>query len=232
MKIVEETLPNEDVNPDRRQVLRAFASFAVLAVPFSCAGWPAPPLAGGPDVQPLVAQVRRLADALSFLGEPLADLAPLRAVDESSDRAAVVSTIEQWLAPRCLIDVRINPEARVSVARGAAPARLVEQGWRAFLVKVRNEAGVTGPFTIESPQARPVYRPATGNSIAPLTVRPADVVDRWLALQMFDEKPMEPPVQPRRRPARGAARGDDRQRQRGHRLPQPDRRSLRRRAVT
>ena len=192
MKIVEETLPNEDVNPDRRQVLRAFASFAVLAVPFSCAGWPAPPSAGGPDVQPLVAQVRRLADALSFLGEPLADLAPLRAVDESSDRAAVVSTIEQWLAPRCLIDVRINPEARVSVARGAAPARLVEQGWRAFLVKVRNEAGVTGPFTIESPQARPVYRPATGNSIAPLTVRPADVVDRWLALQMFDEKPMEP----------------------------------------
>jgi hypothetical protein len=96
------------------------------------------------------------------------------------------------LLPRCLVEVRINPEARVSVTRGPAPARLVEQGWRAFLVKVGNEAGLTGRLTLESPQARPVYRPSTQNAMAPPSVRPADIVDRWLALQMHDEKPMEP----------------------------------------
>src|SRR5436309_1447837 len=49
-------------------------------------------------------------------------------------------------------------------------------------------------FAIAMPQARPVYRPGTGNAMAPPTVRPADVVDRWLALDMFDDKPMEPPL--------------------------------------
>ena len=28
--------------------------------------------------------------------------------------------------------------------------------------------------------------------MAPPSVRPADIVDRWLALEMYDEKPMEP----------------------------------------
>ena len=76
--------------------------------------------------------------------------------------------------------------------RAAAPARLVEQGWRAYLVKVRNEAGVTGALTLESPQARPVYRRGTGLAMAPQSVRPADVTDRWLDLDTYGQKPMEP----------------------------------------
>ena len=96
------------------------------------------------------------------------------------------------LDPRCLLDIRINPESRVSVDRGGATPQLVEQGWRAYLVKVRNEAGVTGALRVESPQARPVYRRSTGASLAPRSVLPADIVDRWLALDTYEERPMEP----------------------------------------
>ncbi len=146
------------------------------------------------DRQPLVAAVRRLIDAMAFLGEPFSDTdrARLDAAGNLAASADVVAEIERVLDPRCLVVVRINPESRVSVERGAAPARLVEQGWRAFLLKVRNEAGVTGVLTAESPQARPVYRPSTGSPLAPQSVLPADIADRWLALTTYSAKPMEP----------------------------------------
>ncbi len=146
------------------------------------------------EPQPLLAAVRRLVDAMAFLGEPFsdADRARLTAAGNQTRAADVVSEIERVLDPHCLVTVRINPESRVSVERGAAPARLVEQGWRAFLMKVRNEAGVTGVLNAESPQARPVYRPGTGSPLAPQSVLPADIADRWLALTTYGAKPMEP----------------------------------------
>ncbi len=180
-------------DPDRRRLIKTAANLAMLAVPFGKTLRAAPPAARRlPDAQPLLAQVRRVAEALAYLGEPFADAAALAAIDASSESSTVVSNVERLLAPRCLLEVRINPESRVSIARGAAAAELVEQGWRAFLVRVQNEAGVTAPLVLSSPQARPVYRPSTSNSIAPVTVRPDDIADRWLALQSYDEKPMEP----------------------------------------
>ena len=179
-------------NPlDRRALLRAFGELAALAVPL---------LAGvrlqaaATELQTLLAQIRRVLEAMRALGEPLADadVAALTAAENSGDAAAIAAAVERLVAGRCLASVRINPEGRVSIARGAADARLVEQGWRAFLIKVQNEAGVTARLVLESPQARPVYRPATGNAMAPPSVRPADVRDRWLALEMYDEKPLEP----------------------------------------
>jgi hypothetical protein len=177
---------------DRRDVLRTLAQLAVLALPLGCTRRPA--AAAGIEIQPVLAQTRRLIEAMRALGEPFpeADVAALTAAENSSDPAVVLAALDRLVGGRCLAEVRINPEARVSIVRGPAEARLVEQGWRAFLVKVRNEAGVTGRLAIESPQARPVYRPATGNAMAPPSVRPADIVDRWLAVEMFDDKPMEP----------------------------------------
>jgi hypothetical protein len=153
-------------------------------------------LTSGPltDLQPLIADVRRVVEAMAYLGEPFPDSerARLDAAASMSDEVRAVVEVQRILDPNCLFVVRINPESRVSIERGAAPARLVERGWRAFLVKVRNEAGVTGALAAESPQARPVYRPGTGSPIAPLTVLPADVADRWLALETFVDRPMEP----------------------------------------
>ena len=175
----------------RRAVFRSFAELALAAVPLLRA---ARVEAGPLELQPLLAQVRRLLEALHSLGEPFpdGDIAALTAAEHSGDATAIANAVERLLATRCLLDVRVNPEGRVSVARGPADPRLVEQGWRAFLVKVQNEAGVTARLAVESPQARPVYRPATGNAMAPPSVRQSDVLDRWLALEMYDEKPLEP----------------------------------------
>jgi hypothetical protein len=175
----------------RRAVLRTLAELPLAALPLLRA---VRLDANGVELQPLLAQVRRVLDAMDALGEPFAatDVTALTAAENAGDAASIAAAVERLLASRCLAEVRINPEARVAVTRGPADARLVEHGWRAFLIKVHNEAGVSARLAMESPQARPVYRPATGNAMAPPSVRQSDIVDRWLALEMYDEKPLEP----------------------------------------
>jgi hypothetical protein len=150
------------------------------------------------ELQPFLAQTRRLVDAMASLGEPFSETErqQIDAAANLTDQVQAVTDLGRVLDARCLLDVRINPESRISVERGRAPAPvpLVEHGWRAYLIKVQNEAGVTGALAIESPQARPVYRPGTGLAMAPAppSVRPADITDRWLELSSFGQKPMEP----------------------------------------
>ena len=176
----------------RRGAVVALLQCGIFAQAFGCHQ-----LAAGPfqtESQPLLAAVGRLVDAMAFLGEPFSESDKARLLAAGSQKTAdeAVAEIERVLDPHCLVSVRINPESRVSVERGAAPARLVEQGWRAFLMKVRNEAGVTGVLNAESPQARPVYRPGTGSPLAPKSVLPADIADRWLVITNHGAKPMEP----------------------------------------
>ena len=146
---------------ERRVVLRTLAQFAMALPLGGRACWPRTGRSAAPAG----------AGAAHHRGDESARRAvrrrpssrDLKAAEESGDGAAILAAIDRTLASRCLAEVRINPESRVSIARGQAAARLVEQGWRAFLVKVRNEAGVTSRLVLESPQARPVYgrRPAT-----------------------------------------------------------------------
>src|SRR5262245_30012005 len=173
---------------NRRRAIGSILQFTVLAHPLGRK------LLAAVETQPLVAQVRRLLDAMEYLGEPFSagERERLEAAANVSDEARAIDDTQRILDARCLVSVRINPESRVSVERGAAPARLVEQGWRAYLIKVRNEAGVTGVLRLESPQARPVFRASTGLSMVPETVRPSDIADRWLDLDTYAQKPMEP----------------------------------------
>src|SRR5262245_38103820 len=102
------------------------------------------PRVEGVALQPVAAQTRRLIEALDSIGQPLLDPAERARLDAalaSSDEAAALREIQSLLDPHCLFGVVVNPESRVKVARGPADAALLEQGWRAFLVKVRNEAG-------------------------------------------------------------------------------------------
>ncbi|MCA9166650.1 MAG: CehA/McbA family metallohydrolase [Planctomycetales bacterium] len=142
--------------------------------------------------QPLQSQVRRLVQALEFLGQPLTP--PQRqAIDaalEETDDAKCVEQIQKTLNPLCLLAVHINPESRVKVAAGHADKNLVEQGWQVFLVKVHNEAGVTAQLKVNSPNAAPLYKGSTGSPDPAESVRPQDVPDRWLDAQMFDGKPL------------------------------------------
>jgi hypothetical protein len=157
----------------------------------------------GDDLQPFVAQVRRLAEALEYLGEPFAaaELAAIERAANDPDAARALAAVQRIVDRRVLFHVEINPESRVSVRRGAAEPVLVEKGWRVFLVKVKNDAGVTAPLRASSPQALPVYARGVdpdipgGFSRDPVPrqkITPRQVADRWLDMAMFDKQPLEP----------------------------------------
>lgn len=133
------------------------------------------------ESQPLWAQARRVMEALEFLGNPLpeATKSSLQNVADKGDGAALVKAIQEAFDPHCLLGISINPESRVKVAQGSAAAQLVEQGWRQFLIKVHNEAGVTAELRGASPNALPL-----ANSPQ------AQVADRWLEMQLFAAQPL------------------------------------------
>jgi hypothetical protein len=142
--------------------------------------------------QPLAAQVRRVVEALDRLGQPLPG--PLKArltkALEATDPDASVRPIQEALDAACLIGVRINPESRVTAVQGPARPDLIQGGWRVFLVKVHNEAGVTAALRAESPNAAPLYRASTGSPEPTATVPPAEIPRRWMDLRMFDDRPL------------------------------------------
>ncbi len=132
------------------------------------------------EVQPLLVQANRLMEALDYLGAPLSDQSRklLDQARQAEDRSAR-QLVQQAFDPLCLAGITINPESRVKVVPGPAPRELDQNGWRVFLVKVDNQAGVTAPLQAESPQALPI----AGSP-------PADVRDRWLEMNMFQSRPL------------------------------------------
>ena len=150
------------------------------------------------ELQPLGAQVSRLVETLDYLGAPLpeADRAALTRAGDDSDASRAVATYQEVLDRHVLVEVHINPESRVKVTQGPAAPVLVEGGWRTFLVKVHNEAGVTTRLSTQSPSAQRVWsRGPRGFSMDPnpkTTIGDRDVLDRWLDLSLYDKPPMTP----------------------------------------
>ena len=105
--------------------------------------------------QPLAAQANRVVEALDFLGSPMDKntLDGLKKACEMRD----ATKIQQILDPLTLVNININPEARVKVSRGKAEASIQQNAYTAFLVKVVNEARVTSSLKVFSPQMGPVY---------------------------------------------------------------------------
>ena len=151
------------------------------------------------EKQPFVAQVRRLIQAMEFLGEPFsaAEMHELETAINTSDGDAV-HKIQAVLDAHALFAVTINPELRVRVSAGQAKPELVEQGWRQFLVKVTNQAGSAARLAVVSPQAQSVFVAQKqtesdvhfhhGKSPEP----PLSATDIWLDLLTFDDQPLQP----------------------------------------
>lgn len=132
------------------------------------------------DVQPLRAQTARLAEALELVGQPLAaESAGKLAALALDDPTQFTAQVQDLLDPHCLAAVRVGSDGVGEVVPRPGPLPLVEQGWRAYLVKVVNSAGSTGQLRVESRQARPV-----ANSPA------ADVADLWLSLAPYTGQPL------------------------------------------
>jgi hypothetical protein len=156
------------------------------------------PLVVDVEQQPLVSATRRVVDALKFVGAPLKeeDKKSLEAAWADPDEKKSIRKIQEILDPYCLVAVTINPESRVSAVEGPAAKELIQQGWRTFLVKVVNQAGITPGLRPESPNLGPVYLQGHGARERPLkdsrlAIAPAELKDRWLALEMYDKQPLK-----------------------------------------
>jgi hypothetical protein len=146
----------------------------------------------GVPLQPLAQQVRRLESALRYLGQPLpaADHLAINEAVARGDEAAAATRLQAILDRYVLAAVRINPESRVSVEPGAAKPELVQGGTRLFLIKVLNEAGVTAPMTVQSPNSGRVYVPSRGSPEPKMELTDAQVRERWAEITIFDRPPM------------------------------------------
>ena len=166
------------------------------------------PVIEGVDAQPLLAQARRLSEAMEFLGTPFpaeTKNALQRASDEVDD-AKAVRMVQQALDPYCLVAVDINPESRVKAAYGAAKAKLVQNGWRHYLVKVHNQAGSTAELKAASPNAMAVFESFSLQTPSDQALRPQmrinqndrhqkpkpDQRSRWLDMMMLNRQPLQP----------------------------------------
>ncbi len=142
-------------------------------------------------LQPLAQQARRLETTLAYLGQPLAP-SDRRLIDDAlavTDEEEGVRQIQTALDKYALAVVRINPESRVSVEQGPAAPELVEGGTRVFLVKVLNEAGVTAPLRVDSPNSGDVFLRSNGSPEPARTLTTRDVRERWTTISLYNRQP-------------------------------------------
>jgi len=148
------------------------------------------------EVQPFLAQAIRLQEALSFLGSSLTNEGEkrLKALQHQPLTQEVTKKIQEILDPYCLATITINPESRVTVDRGPAEAKLIQHGWTSFLVKVKNDAGVTAQLQVESPNAAsPLFAPSWEPQVAEnKKLSAGQVANRFLELQIYRNRPLLP----------------------------------------
>jgi hypothetical protein len=180
---------------------RTLCSFLAFSPVFLLCVWSVQadelPIVNGVEYQPLAAQVRRVDEALDYLGQPLSDETKAKidsALRGIATTSSVITTraLQETLDPYCLVGVRIDSERRVKAALGPARPELVQQGWRVFLMKVQNEARVVAPLAVASRNALPVYHRATGSPEPKKTVPEDAIPERWAEVQMYDDRPMTP----------------------------------------
>jgi hypothetical protein len=145
------------------------------------------------EFQPFASATRRLLEALEYIGAPLAadERAAVQAALESSDSEKALEDIQAVLDKHCLLGVMISPESRVKVQEGPAPKELMQNGWRNFLVKVNNQAGVTAELGVGGPNSLPVYVHSHGGPDPDSKVAEHEVRDRFLDIESFTERPLK-----------------------------------------
>ena len=145
------------------------------------------------EFQPFASATQRLTEALDYLGSPLSedDLSAIQGALVSDDHAQAIVDIQKILDAYCLVGVNINPESRVKVKEGPVNKELMQQGWRTFLVKVHNEAGVTAPLAAESENAAPLYKRSTGRPDPEMTVPKSDIPHRFLDIEVYSNPPLK-----------------------------------------
>ena len=145
------------------------------------------------EFQPLASATERLIEALDYLGSPLSEnnLSAIKEALVSENHEQAITDIQRILDLYCLVGININPESRVKVKEGPANKELMQQGWRTFLVKVHNEAGVTAPLVAESENAAPLYKRSSGSPDPEMTVPKSEIPHRFLDIQVYSNPPLK-----------------------------------------
>jgi len=153
------------------------------------------PILPGVEAQPLGSNISRVIEALEYLGAPLE--AEVSKKLKAAIKAKAVRTMQQLLDEQVLFVVSLNPEVRVKVDRGPAPAVLQQGGFTPLLVKVLNDSTVARRLEITSPQAGPVYSGASQFSLKRQAQtelnkneNTKNETDRFLDIDMFHSRPM------------------------------------------
>ncbi len=147
------------------------------------------------DHQPVLAQAIRVAEALEAIGNPFPHQVhqQLVSLKEYEYTEQTTKEIQRLLDPYCLFGVEINPEARVKVVEGLAEPELIQGGWKSYLVKIHNQASVTSPLEVVSPNSMPVlfrssFQP---RAIEENLLTRGQLEDRFLELLMYTQRPMK-----------------------------------------
>lgn len=145
--------------------------------------------------QPFNFQTQNLIETLDCLGTPISQTDKeiiIKLIDSNENAGPIESVLDKYI----LLDVQINPESRVKVSAGMAMPDLQQNGWKTFLVKVKNEAGITAKLEVESEQAKRTYD--GGEKIYGMdgagkgtNISARDINDRWLDMALFTEAPMK-----------------------------------------
>ncbi|MGZ0147677.1 CehA/McbA family metallohydrolase [Kribbella sp. WER1] len=95
--------------------------------------------------QPLLASATRAVEKLRDIGEPLPDdlTAKLAAATDAAQ-------VDELLRPYVIVESEIDEQGLTASTPGAAPPRLVQHGWRSFLVRVANPHGLLGTLAAPS----------------------------------------------------------------------------------
>ncbi len=153
------------------------------------------------DAQPQLELARRVMAALARLGEPLpaADMAAIDELAAAGRLQDAAMAALRLLQTRVLVRVNISAEARVGVQRvqTGPRARLMQGGWRLFLARIDNPAGVPGTLGVSSPNAVPVHGVHPGDPVsqarkgqAPASATRGERAQRWLDITVLDEAPL------------------------------------------
>jgi hypothetical protein len=146
------------------------------------------------DVQPFLSHAMRLKESLSFLGSSLSqeDERRLAAITDKKFTQALVEEVQSILDPYCIAYVNINPESRIKVERGPAVPSLIQHGWVSFLVKVKNEAGITAQLNVAGKNAESPMHVSSFASRTPeeKKLSAGQVANRFLDMQMYRRKPL------------------------------------------
>lgn len=150
------------------------------------------------ELQPFNFKLKSLLQTLDYLGEPIS-IADRKSIDQAIEKndTSAIKDIKSVLDKYCLFNVQINPESRVKVSQGLAKSELMQDGWKTFLVRVDNQAGITATLKALSPQAKSDFDGGekmygmAGMGMGE-TVTQKDISDRWLSAELYTNPPMQP----------------------------------------